>query len=68
MRMVSPEIDIYKLAQPMGSWLHTLVNVFPKAIHFLSDSGRKEFGHPVLDYCGNRAIQHHLLDRARRPG
>lgn len=48
--MVSPKINIYKLAQPMGSWMHTLVNVLPKTVHFLSDLERKEFGHPVIDY------------------
>lgn len=29
MRTVSLKINTYKLAQPVGSWLHTLVKVLP---------------------------------------
>lgn len=32
MRMVSPKVNMYKLAHAMGSWLHILVNELPKTI------------------------------------
>lgn len=33
MRTVPFKMNIYKLAQPVGSWLHTLVKVLPMIIH-----------------------------------
>lgn len=67
MRMVSPKVNMYKLAHAMGSWLNVLVNVLLKTI--CSMWLREEKRLDTLFLTTEEIVtQHHLLYRARGPG